>query len=130
MKRRQSPQKFLLRSRLAACGLLMCSALFAGSVNAELNGERFFAPSDLLSDAQGLFSDTQCRQENRVSYLLHLMNHSGSSVISFLRTGWGNGTSEVPAAKASSQAQPESIAFAALILLTLSLVVRRSKARF
>lgn len=130
MKRRQSPHTFLLHSRLAAVGLLASAILFAGSVNAELRSERYSA-ADILSDAHGLFSDTQCHQENRISYLLQLVNHSGSGVISFLRSGWSSNNGQPPATGSSSQAaQPESIAFAALFLLTLSLIFRRGQTRY
>ncbi|MDX1693430.1 MAG: hypothetical protein R3208_06675 [Ketobacteraceae bacterium] len=109
--------------RFAAVCVLAGALLFAGSVNADL-----YRVSESFSESDMLVSDRQCLQEGRFASVAQFLNNSGSNVVTFIRTSLQKG-SRPQEARSSSVAQPEPIAFAAVFLLTLSLIARRRKVR-
>ena len=109
--------------RFAAVCVLAGALLFAGSVNAD-----FYGVSDSFIENDTLVTDRQCLQEGRFASVAQFLNDSGSNVVTFIRSSLQKG-SRPQEVRSSSVAQPEPIAFAAVFLLTLSLIARRRKVR-
>ena len=112
-----------IASSITRFTLMLSALLLAGSVFAY----SAFPESD-LADKQPL-TDTQCRVEGQVASLLQVISGSRDDMIAVRRGDWSAGQDNSRAETTGQPPQPESIAFAALIFLTLALVTQRRKIR-
>lgn len=122
---RQTPGR-----RLTALIIITGALLFAGSVNADGYAEQLFGKPQLSGLEQTVIAGKQCLQENRISVLTDFINQSGRHMVGFLKSGWSaDASAERDTASGSASPQPESIAFASVILLSLSLIMGWKKNR-